>query len=262
MTVFIVSHLKFNDHLHDGEVKMYGGEFSKIDEVNLDGISHDHYNDNISQKNKYYSELTSLFAINQHCEIHKLDHVGLVHYRRRFSRFSSSRLTKNWFFKKLYTRLLYKSGLYLTKETIVSVLSQYDAILPQKSSFKMTMREQFARYHDINDLIEVRNVISILFPDYILSFDEYLDSSESYLFNMMVVKNNIIQDYCNWIFPILFELEKRIDIESKSGYQQRCMGYIAERLLNVFFLKNTHFKVKEYLVVPESTTSVGKVYVG
>ena len=49
--------------------------------------------------------------------------------------------------------------------------------------------------------------------------------------------------YCEWLFKILFEVEKRTDISSYDSYQQRLYGFLGERLLNVW-LRHRQAKVK------------------
>ena len=61
---------------------------------------------------------------------------------------------------------------------------------------------------------------------------------------MLVTKENIYSRYCSWIFPILNEIEKNINLDDYDDYNQRMIGFIAERLMNVWVHHN-NFKVKE-----------------
>ena len=38
-----------------------------------------------------------------------------------------------------------------------------------------------------------------------------------------------------WWFGILFEFEQQVDLKTYEGYQKRVLGFLAERLLNVWF---------------------------
>ena len=45
-------------------------------------------------------------------------------------------------------------------------------------------------------------------------------------------------DYCNWLFPILFEIEKFADPTRNSLNTSRKLGYIAEQLTPLYFHHN------------------------
>ena len=55
---------------------------------------------------------------------------------------------------------------------------------------------------------------------------------------MFIMKKELLDDYCGWLFDILFELEKRLDISSYSDNDKRVFGFVSERLLDVWLIKN------------------------
>ena len=63
---------------------------------------------------------------------------------------------------------------------------------------------------------------------------------------MFIIKYKLFDEYCNWLFSILFELEKRLDISEYSDYDARVFGFVSERLLDVWL--NT--KCCQYIDIP------------
>ena len=59
-------------------------------------------------------------------------------------------------------------------------------------------------------------------------------STSGYRFNMFVMKRAQFNAYCAWLFDILFELERRLDISSYTTYDARVFGFVGERLLDVW----------------------------
>lgn len=43
-----------------------------------------------------------------------------------------------------------------------------------------------------------------------------------------------MDDYCTWLFDILAELEKRVDISEYDAFQARYLGRVSEILFNVW----------------------------
>jgi hypothetical protein len=52
------------------------------------------------------------------------------------------------------------------------------------------------------------------------------------------MKNREFKQYASWLFDILFEVEKNIDISDYSVQEARVFGYISELLLDVWIETN------------------------
>jgi hypothetical protein len=210
-------------------------------------IQGDDTGENISAKNPYYSELTGIYWVwkNTHQEI-----TGTCHYRRFFT-------AKPEPFRYKVKRLFYfpagiwrkRFGLIYTKNTSLFIprilnvqeinflLLQYDGILPQARKLKYTVETHFKRYHDIRDLHLLESVIAEKYPDYLDAFRIVLAGKRLYANNMYVLKDEHYQKFMVWWFDVLFEFERRIDLNNYTDYQKRILGFIAERLLNVWVEK-------------------------
>ena len=63
------------------------------------------------------------------------------------------------------------------------------------------------------------------YPEYSNSISKYLDNNnEIYLMNIFIAKSEWVNKYCEWLFSILFEVEKNISI-SDDNYQKRVFGF-------------------------------------
>ena len=55
---------------------------------------------------------------------------------------------------------------------------------------------------------------------------------------MFIMKRELADKYCTWLFDILFELEKRLDISNYDDNDKRVFGFVSERLLDVWLDAN------------------------
>ena len=69
---------------------------------------------------------------------------------------------------------------------------------------------------------------------------------------MFYTSNAEFKKYGSWLFKLLLEVEKRVDISEYDSYQQRLFGFLGERLMNVW-LAHRAPKIK-YLVEYNSET--------
>ena len=60
------------------------------------------------------------------------------------------------------------------------------------------------------------------------------------------MKKKIFEDYCNFVFPILFELYNMIDTSTYDGYQKRQLAFLSERMTSLFLFvkKQQGYKFK------------------
>ncbi len=184
------------------------------------GYIGDNTGENISAKNANYCELTGLYWAwkNLNCK-----YIGLCHYRRYFSKKS---VTKD------------KKAAILHKDDYEKLLQKYDVLLPTKRNYYIeTVRSQYEHAHNKRDLDEAEKIVKELYPEYGEAFTKVMNRTKLYILNMFVMKKDKFDEYCEWLFDILFELEKRIDISSYNQYEARVFGFLSERLFNVWLEK-------------------------
>lgn len=211
----VVTH-KFSKLPNDGiHVPMIVGPSKN--NIKFENSLRDDIRDNIAYKNSNYCELTALYWAWKNVDV---DVVGLVHYRRYFM---DPNMKKN----------------VINSSVISEILKEVDVILPKKRNYYIENSwTHYQHNHNINDLIETKKIINELYPEYIDVFDKVMLYKKSHRFNMLIMKKEKFNQYSEWLFNILFELEKRIDITDYDQYQARVFGFISERLLDVWIEQN------------------------
>lgn len=222
---YIITHKKFDLPQVDAYVPVQVGNGKDL------GWLRDNSGDNIAEKNANYCELTGIYWIWKNDK--DSDVIGISHYRRFFT-------------EKKISRSKFK---ILSKSRTEKILANYDIILPKKEIYKETVREQYCIDSGFNkDLNLVRNILVKKHNDYVDAFDYIMKVGKIHQFNMMICSKKIFNSYCEWLFSIFFELEQYINLDEYNDYQKRIYGFLSERLLNVWVLKND-LKVKELRVI-------------
>ncbi len=174
----------------------------------------------ISQKNANYCELTGLYWAWKNLDA---DYLGLAHYRRHFA--GSSGQDK-------HARVA--SGAQLR-----SILIQKPVILPRKRNYFIeTNYSQYVHAHHEEDLAQTRAILQESYPDYLASYDDSMQRTTGHRFNMFVMRRDLADTYCAWLFDVLGQLEGRLDISSYSVNDARVYGFVAERLLDPWLETN------------------------
>ena len=180
--------------------------------------------------NRLWSELSQIYYVWKHPKLQK-DWVGFCHYRRYFD-----------FMNKIPE---------LTKP-----------VIPQKIIGEQNHYINYDINHNHDDLLQVYNIIKEKYPDYRKAFVKMMDSHYYIPYNMFIMPKKMFNDYCKFIFGVLFEFGKEIRIENSYinmikrigldkehyikkpiypnnsyDYQARIYGFLSERLSTAFFFK-------------------------
>lgn len=221
----------------------------KNNTMNLPG---DDTGENISQKNDNFNELTLLYWVWKNT---KQDYVGFAHYRRFlvYENFENKKL------EKIYNKILRKTSktenqkikiiekkLSIFTKKIIKDVKKYDIILPYPSIMPLTLKEQYNYHHIKEHYIILGEIINEKYPKI---YKSYLNASQRNTFfiaNMFITSRKIFDEICTFLFDILFELEKRIEIPT-DDVQKRVFGFISERLLTIYLdylFENRNYRIK------------------
>ncbi len=173
--------------------------------------------ENISDQNGLFGELTGLYWIWKNCRDY--DHIGICHYRRFF---------------------LNSTGGIMGGAEYEEILSEHDVILPTPNISKRANGEVYAICHNEKDLMAVKSAVERLTPEYAGAFQEMLDAKRSYYANLIVMPHTEFDEYCAFLFRILFEAGKEIDVSTYDNYHKRVYGFLSELLLNAWVIQKSY----------------------
>lgn len=219
--IYVVSHKNFDLPAENLYVPIQVG--FKEDLFGEKGLR-DNIGDNIAAKNKNYCELTAIYWIWKN--ITNVEHIGICHYRR-------------YFYKNVISK--YQNNI-LKENDLKDILKDYDIILPEK----LNVIGNVERFYYIQgegrkkDIDNVKEIITQKYPTYTSSLSKVLSGKSASYCNMMITSVEIFSEYCEWLFDILFELEKITDLTGYSEAEARIYGYLSEILLNVWVSKNNY----------------------
>lgn len=192
--VYVISHKDFPYLLRDDthQVLQVGTEING----NLNIGLCDNIGDNISNKNKFFLDTTGVYWIWKNSK--RYDYIGNQAYRRDFG---------------------------MTKSEITETLNNYDIIV-SPVNIGRSIYEQYKLVHNIEDLDSCCDVIKDKYPEYYDKFYKFIKNT-----NKLYVGCGCITTYDNYnsinnfIFDVLFEIEKRSGIEDYDGWVEHAKKY-------------------------------------
>lgn len=166
----------------------------------------DNIGEHISEKNRQYCELTALYWIWKN---DRSDYVGLGHYRRHFE---------------------------LDREQLKRLAcSDIDVVLTIPIMDVPSVETVYRRDHVSADWDIMLEAVHKLSPDYINAVRKMQSGRFYYAYNMFIMRREILEDYCTWLFSILDYCEEHCE-EKEDTYQNRYIGFLAEHLMSAYFL--------------------------
>lgn len=181
----------------------------------------DNEGENLSLRNQDYCEMSAVYWIWKNDK--ESDYIGLCHYRRRF---------------------------VVDEDMIDYIMSEgYDAVYTIPQLIDGGLRDEFVERNyfltpEIWDITE--NVIRKLSPGYLEAWEQLQTSYFLLPYNMFIMRRDIFEDYCAWVFSVLKEVD-RYYLEQGIQRNDRYLGYIAELLNTVYAMKHVKTLKKGYV---------------
>jgi lipopolysaccharide biosynthesis glycosyltransferase len=205
----------------------------------------DSIGDNISNKNASFCELTAQYWAWKN-DLNS-DYIGFYHYRRHLILNKENNKISNQHGVVVYDSINegYLDDIGYADKYLDELLNDYnvDMIIPEKWNVRNDYaKNNYDQYKYGNNLfIEDYNkcieIINKKHPDYGEYISYYNKSNYGYYTNMFIMKKELFSKYCEWLFDILFELEKTLDLENRNIQESRVFGYISEWLFGVYITK-------------------------
>ncbi len=212
---------------------------------------HDNEGENISEQNLKYNELTALYwAWKNQDRLGNPDFVGLMHDRRHFL-FNPQLPIPNKHITWLPQSPIYmfppvckKYQSYLTDSAIRHYFPQYDVMVlkPYDNTpriIKGTMRDRFlcspGMTYEIFDVWAA--AVKQLYPDYTAEVEQFSKGTTEYMCNMFVLRKDLFDEYCQFLFAVLQQVDAQVDSADFSDDKKRFLGYLGEFTLSLFIMK-------------------------
>lgn len=176
---------------------------ASLSEPLTDAAFVDNTGENISELNRQFCELTGLYWIWKNAAE---DIVGLCHYRRHFL------LPDNW------AEEVQEKGI--------------DILLPVPLYVAPSLAENYRERHIAKIWETMMAVLAEQNPKETEEAESFFENNGLYCpCNMLIARKEVFKRLSAWLFPIIFETQKRIGTID-DAYQNRYPGFLSERLIS------------------------------
>lgn len=168
--------------------------------------------ENISDKNTYYNEMTGLYWLWKNTDIR---FSGICHYRRQF-----------------------ESDIAL--QPLLDGIA--DVILPMPAIVYPDLKGYYRNWGEESYYEMMLQVVEELEPDYYETAVWCAEHEIFYPNNIFIAKREIVENYCQFAFKVLDEVEHRMQNRDDKK-QKRC--WLSEHVTTIYFMKH----VRDYKIV-------------
>ena len=201
---------------------------------------HDDEGENISDQNRMYCELTTQYWAWKNVDA---PYIGFCHYRRYFD-FTDTPHEQNAYGEIMDDRICAETQKRygLDDATISRSLEGSDIVTTVVQDIRdylgsgATLRSQYdaADQLHVEDLDRVIEILVKRHPEYETDARDFLNGHTGCFCNMFIMRNELFNDYCAWLFPLLEEFVDGWDASRCSREGLRTPGHLSERLLNIY----------------------------
>ncbi len=210
------------------------------------GFQSDDEGESISRLNASYSELTALYWLWRNVDAHA---KGLIHYRRLLGSPDPVRRCAEDPFDRVAT------GVEIGK-----LVEENGVILPKRRNYYIeTVYNHYSHTFDGKQFDVCRGVLSDMCPEYVPAWDRLMESRSAHIYNMFVMRADLFDAYCAWLFPILERLVSCIDTSDMTPFEARWPGRVSERLLDPWLEVNGASYIELPVVNPEPVDWPSKI---
>lgn len=203
------------------------------------GIQRDDQGQNISADNPHYCELTALYWMWKNTA---WEGCGLVHYRRYFAG---------------------RAGGPSSGVEMRDMLDRADVVLARKRHYVIqTVAQQYSNSHHGQDLEIARSAVASVSRTHLHAFDQIMRGRSLSLYNMFLMRRPLMDEYCDWLFDVLDRCRQDIPLALYGSQQRRVLGFLGERLLNVWVEATPNLRVLREPVYEAEPRSAVKAAVG
>ena len=227
LNIFIVTHKDFQNYRYNPVYKIIATDPSQlINKYDLEVMYVDQ-NYKIKDIERGYAEMYKIYHVYNLYKKGKMSskYIGLNHYRRYFP---------------FLDNIPNLDEIFKNYDIIVGCLAK----IPGD-----TLRNYYCKNHICKNFDEILEIIKEIKPEYYKDAVEVANNNIFYGNNIFIMKKKDFLNYCEFMFDILFEFDKRNNFNNMDdiknyiskqlgsfhNYQIRIQGFLSERIATIFY---------------------------